>query len=66
MDENHDMDENQDMDGIIFYHPYRRQCFPLTWMNIKTWMELSIRASVLSIDMDEIIFIIHTGVSTIH
>jgi hypothetical protein len=46
------MDEYQDRDGTIFYHPYWRQCFPLTWMNIKTGMELY--------------FIIHTGVSAFH
>jgi len=33
-----EVDENEDRDGIIFYHPYGRQCFPLTWMNIKRGM----------------------------
>jgi hypothetical protein len=35
-----DMDEYQNMDGIIFYHPYGRQCYPLTVMNIKTQMKV--------------------------
>jgi hypothetical protein len=53
------MDENQDMDGIIFYHPYGRQCFPVTWMNIKTGMKLYFMLSINSYeyqDTDEILF----------